>query len=112
MPRGINIQENQTPLSPTRQVKAGLAAAFGCAPIHTLEGATTGKINVPLKFNSYKDFVTTLGNSDDYANFDLSELADLWFQKAANHPLIVINVFDPDTHKTDVASEAQTVADG
>ena len=111
MPRGINVQENQTAISPTRQVKAGLAVAFGCAPIHTLEGATTGKVNVPLKFNSIKDFVLTLGSSDDYANFDLSELADLWFQKAANHPLIVVNVFDPDEHKTEVASEPQTFAD-
>ena len=48
MARGINIIENDTALSPTRQVKAGLAAAFGCAPIHTLEGSLSGKINVPL----------------------------------------------------------------
>ena len=55
--------------------------------------------------------MTTLGNTSDYANFDLSELADLWFSKAANHPLIVVNVFDPDVHKTEAASEPQTFAD-
>ncbi|MBW1712584.1 MAG: hypothetical protein JRJ59_05520 [Deltaproteobacteria bacterium] len=111
MPRGITIIEQATNLMPTREVKAGFLVAVGLAPVHTSTGGHAGTVNVPLKFLSRTEFATTLGWSDDFATFDLCEVADAWFSKYANHPLCVINVFDPETHKTDVTSEEQTFAD-
>ena len=77
---------------------------IGTAPIHQT-ASTENKVNVPILINSYSDFVTKMGESDDWDKYTLCEVAYAHFKNniQAIAPFIVINMYDPTKHNNEGA---------
>lgn len=106
---GVFIFEQPTSLLPPRRVEAGLPVVFGIAPVHL---GDPSKVNVPELIYSYDDAVATFGFDSDLETWTLCEFIKVLFAFYAVCPCVLINVFDPATHKATETDEAQTFADG
>lgn len=104
---GVTTQEQATPLFSMRAVDSALPLVVGTAPIYQISGEAANTLHL---FYSMAEFKAALGWSDDFEKFTLCEFAKVYFDYYRCNPLVVVNVLDPDTHKTDVASEEQTFA--
>lgn len=107
---GVRASEVDTAVYGVKEVDSALPFVVGCAPVHTLSSAA-GVVNEPLLISSYSEFLTRLGAvpaAEDEADYGLSEFARIYFTRYGMGPIVVVNVFDPATHKTDVTSESQT----
>lgn len=105
---GIKTSEAATSVSTPVQAQVGITFAVGTAPVYM---ATEGKINKPVLAYSYKEAVEALGYSDDFENFTLCEVIKSHFQLYGTAPVVFVNVFDPDKHKTAVESAEHTLVD-
>ena len=104
---GVYVSEQATSIIPPAASEASMPVVVGCAPIHFLD--EDGPVNVPILCHSYSSAVTQLGYSADFDNWNLCEFMMAMFSLFAVSPVVFINVFDPATHKTSVASEAATL---
>ena len=108
---GVYVSEQGTSLVPPARIGAGLPVVFGTAPVHlTQEG--TGPVNVPKLCYSYKEAVQFFGFHEDWESWTLCEFFKSYFELFKVAPMVVVNVFDPTVHKTQVTDEAQTFAHG
>lgn len=75
---------------------------IGTAPVDQLDDYT-GTVNVPLLVNSFEEAKTKLGYNDDWGKYTLCEAMYAHFMNKIGSigPVIMVNVFDPDTH-TDI----------
>ncbi|MEN6372217.1 MAG: phage tail sheath family protein [Armatimonadota bacterium] len=108
---GVNIEEVPTRVLPPRVVSASIPFVVGLAPIHRTKSAAADVINKPVLCNTYEEFVTQFGESDD-AKYTLCEFAKVFFGLYNVGPIVVVNVLDPASDKTAVASEAAVMAAG
>ena len=101
---GVFVTEQPTALLPPVRVSAGLPFVLGTAP-----GPVVGDlpINEPKLIYSYKEFVEVFGWDED---FTLCEFAKVYFALYNVAPMVVVNVYDPDTHKTGEVSDPTVVA--
>ena len=104
---GVKVTEQATSIVPAVEVSAGLPVVVGCAPVHLLD--ETGPVNQPVLISSYKEAVTNLGYSSDFSKWNLCEFMYAMFALFAVTPAVFINVFDPDTHNTEVEDESVTL---
>lgn len=109
---GVYTQQLPTSIIPPRRIGAALPVVVGAAPVHMISAGTAGPVNEPVLAYSYKEAVQALGWSDDWASYPLCEFIYSQFVLFNLAPVVFINVFDPATHKTAVADEAQTFAEG
>ncbi|MDF2891244.1 MAG: hypothetical protein K0R80_1611 [Clostridia bacterium] len=82
---------------------ATLPVYIGVAPVHQLMDYT-GKVNKPILVQSYGDAAQKVGyNDSNWAHFDLCEPVYAHFKNSIQPigPIILINVLDPDTMKTE-----------
>lgn len=93
---GVETIENDKGPRPIRTVKTAVVGLIGTAPM--------GAINEPIVINSDRD-VAQFGPMTP--GFTIPQALDAIFDQGAG-TVIVINVLDPDTHKTAVADEAVT----
>lgn len=105
---GIKTNEQATALSTPAYVSTGITFAIGTAPVHQADGAA----NQLVFANNYSEAVAALGYSDDWDSFTLCEVMQTHFRLYGVSPVIFVNVLDPATHKTNVASEEYTLVDG
>jgi hypothetical protein len=104
---GAYSSEVPTSILPPTRVESGLPVIVGCAPVHmAADGA--GSVNKPVLAYTYAEAVAALGYHDDHENFDLSEALFTFFSLYNVGPLVLINVLDPATHKTDQTDETLT----
>ena len=106
---GVFVYEQATSIVPPVRVESGMPVVFGTAPVHLVE---SGPVNKPVLCYSYSEAVEQLGYSDDFENWTLCEFMKSMFALFAVAPVVFVNVFDPATHKTNVADEALVLADG
>lgn len=81
---------------------ATLPVYYGIAPVHQLEDYS-GKVNMPILIQRFPEAVANTGyNDSNWAEFDLCEPVYAHFKNGiqAVGPIVLVNVFDPDTMKT------------
>ena len=108
---GVYVQEQATSLAAPVLGTAGLQVIVGTAPVNTLADPAAA-VNKPLLVNSYKEAVNAVGYNSDFAKYTLCEAVSAAFSVVGTGPLILINVLDPDTHKTAFDETTVTVSQG
>ncbi|WNF36408.1 phage tail sheath family protein [Bacillaceae bacterium IKA-2] len=106
---GISVQENPTSIIPPITSNSGVQVIVGTAPVNM---ATNPAVNKPVIAYSWGGAVEQLGYSDDWDDYNLSEVMDASFKRIGVAPLIFINVLDPAVHKTDVSGEVIALQNG
>ncbi|MBE6901400.1 MAG: phage tail protein [Ruminococcaceae bacterium] len=104
---GIKTSEVATSLSTPAEVQTGITFAIGTAPVYMGDGGT----NKVLFANNYSEAVAALGYSDDWDTFTLCEVMKTHYQLYGVGPVIFVNVFDPEKHKSAVAETEMTLVD-
>ncbi len=108
---GVYASQVPTALLPPTRMSAGLAVVVGTAPVHMLASGQTGPVNEPVLAYNYAEAVAAVGYHADWSKYSLCEFVYAAFGLYAVAPVILINVFDPAVHKTEVEAEARTFAD-
>ena len=110
---GVYTSEVPTSILPSRSVDSNVVVAVGTAAVHTLAAGKPVYVNKPRMFYSYDEVVSEMGwDATHFSDYTLQELTYSHFALYRGAPLVLINVFDPAKHKTSVADEAVTLADG
>lgn len=106
---GIYTSEQATSILPARTVDSAVVFAVGTAPVHTLAEDKSRPVNVPQLFYSYDEAVQAMGwDADHFGDYSLQELIYSHFAIYRGAPVVCVNVFDPEKHKTEVADESLT----
>jgi hypothetical protein len=109
---GVYASQLPTSIVPPRRVYCSLPVIIGTAPVHMISESMTGAVNEPVLAHSYDEAVKALGYSEDWGKYTLSEAIYTYFALYGVGPIVLINVFDPATHKSEVTDEAATFAGG
>lgn len=108
-PRGIQVKDVPTSLSPVVQANSAAIVVIAAAPVHSLPGFNWSPsgyaqvVNVPVLCTIASDFTTQLGISSDWVSYPAVEVYDHAFVENAVSPVIVINPWDPYSQSTTVA---------
>lgn len=97
---GVSVNEAPTSVITPVEASAGLPVVFGTAPINLAKSLEY--VNKPILVSTYSEAVEKLGYSDDWVSYTLCEFMDSHFSKFNVAPAVLVNVLDPDTHKTSV----------
>src|SRR5260221_1418927 len=102
--RGVIVSDVPTSLLPVIRADCGAIGPCGTAPVRSLPGFTfiaggyKSVVNRPILCEIASDFTTQLGESTDWASYDLMEVYDAAMIENSVSPLIPINVYDPFKH--------------
>lgn len=80
-----------------------VAVYIGTAPINLIRGyAEKGLVNMPIRVANMSDTQNKLGYSGDWESFTLCEAFAEHFDNTVGNvgPIYIVNVLDPDTHKS------------
>lgn len=97
---GAYIQEEATRLVTPAKAECSLPVVVGCAPVHRLANAPA-PVNDPRLVYSMPEFERLFGKpakDDDQAQFELWQMANIYFTRYKVAPVVFINVFDPAVH--------------
>ena len=84
----------------------------GTAPVHQISGGANN-VNVPIVVNNIAEAYKYFGYSDNWANYTLCEAVYAHFTLGGVGPLVLINVFDPNTHRaTSQTTKSLTAKNG
>ena len=111
---GVYTQELPTPVYAMREVDSALPFVVGTAPVHNLSADKSAPLNEPKLLFNFKQFVETfggVGDSENEADFTLSEFARIFFTLYNMGPVVFVNVLDPANHTTSVTDETKTFED-
>jgi phage tail sheath protein FI len=89
----------------------GVIVAIGTAPIGRLPGYAA-RVNTIVNADSYATAVANLSFSSNFSTYGLCEVMKSAFVLYGVQPVIFINVLNPATHKTTVASASKSVVAG
>ncbi len=94
----------------TITAKSGtLPVYFGAAPTHQLMEPYS-KTGEPLLLESYAQALERTGYSDNWVDFSLGEALHVHFRSGAPiGPIVVVNVFDPATHRKETSTSAEVL---
>lgn len=76
----------------------GAIVYVGTAPVNQIEGGAN-YVNTPVLVNNIAEAKKYFGYSEDWASFTLCEAMYTHLEQKGVGPLVLINVFDPSTHK-------------
>lgn len=107
---GVYISEVPTSIVPPVDTETGLPVVFGTAPINL--ASDPASVNTPTLCYTYAEAVAAFGYSDDWKNYTLCEFLKSHFALFAVSPVVLVNVLDPATHKTNVASQTVAMTNG
>lgn len=112
---GIRVNEIPTGVTPPVESLAGLPVYVGSAPVH-MSAAKTAKLNEPVLAANLAEATAAFGYfaptgtaGSKKHEFTLCEAMDAHFRLGNVGPIVMINVLDPSSHKTAVATEAHTL---
>lgn len=105
---GVYINENSTAVVAPITSDSGVQFVVGTAPINLLADPS-GAVNKPILINSLSEAVTRLGYSGDFTKFTICQSVNASFNIYNVAPLVVVNVLDPDKHKTEIANELYSI---
>lgn len=104
---GIGTKE--TPTSITAVRVDGITPIYvGTAPINL---CVEKNVNEVILCNTYAEAVEQLGFVKDFENFTLCEAIDAHFSKFGVGPIILVNVLDPEKHKTKVTKNSVPIGE-
>ncbi|MDD4599622.1 hypothetical protein SDC9_04140 [bioreactor metagenome] len=107
---GVHSSEVPTSIVPPVRTSAGLPVVFGTAPMHL--ATDPAAVNKPVLCYTYAEAVAAFGYSDDWTNYTLCEFIKSHFALFNVAPVVLVNVLDPEIHKTAVTNEAVTLTTG
>ena len=109
---GARVNENATLTATTVTGTAGLQVIFGTAPVN-LAADPTNATNRPFLCYSLQEAAEAVGYSSNYdpKEYTLCQAIEMAFQVVGVAPIILVNVLDPATHKTALASQTVTITD-
>ena len=93
---GISTGKRTTSISTPNVAASGVIFAVGTAPVQQVDG----KVNEVIMLNNYTEAVEKFGYSDDWKKYGLSEVIYSAFQLYKIAPIFLVNVLDPEKHKT------------
>lgn len=108
---GIRIQENPTSVPTPVVNEAGVPVVFGTAPVN-LAADPAGAVNTLKLCSSFAEAQAALGYSEDYGSYTLCQAMDAFFKIYGVGPVVLCNVLDPATHKTEYSEEKISVVSG
>lgn len=109
---GVYIQEKQTSLVAPALAESAMPVVVGVAPVHNLEEGDPVLVNVPKLCYSLQEFENYFGKpaeNENEADFKLWQTASIYFQRYSVSPLVVINVFDPEKHYSEIEENGGAV---
>lgn len=105
---GVRTKEQATSVNVPVIATSGVVIAFGTAPVHQVDG----EANTIVVAHNYEEAIGALGYSDDWEKYTLCEVMHSHFRLYGMAPLLLVNVLDPDKHKTEVQSASYPIVDG
>lgn len=105
---GIISSEKPTAVAKPTAVESALGVVIGTAPINLLKDPYS-VTNKPILLTSYQEAVEKVGFSYDFKNYTLCQSIYVRFKKFFVSPVVVINVLDPNEHKSDVVAASFTI---
>lgn len=106
---GVYVSEIPTAVTPPATADI-VPVVFGTAPIN-LSKRGTAPVHEPVLCHTQAEAVEAFGYSDDWS-FTLSEFIDSHFRLYAMSPVVLVNVLDPERHKTSVDAETVMLENG
>ena len=98
---GVYVSEQETSLTAPIEGTAGLQVIFGTAPCNLADNPSAA-VNQPKLCHSFAEAKAAVGYCDDFKNYTLCQAIDASFRVFNTAPIILVNVLNPATHKTDV----------
>ena len=98
---GISSKKQTTSVSSPVVVATGIPFIVGVSPAHMVGG----KVNMVVIANDYEEAVKSLGYSDDWGKYGISEAVYTQFVLYQQSPAFFVNVLDPSKHKKEVGGE-------
>lgn len=77
----------------------------GTAPVHTVTNGAAN-VNVPILVNDIAEARRYFGYSESWEDYTLCEAMHMFLENKAVGPLVLINVLDPEKHKSNEAGSA------
>lgn len=106
---GVYKQEVPTSLIPVVQMESGLPVIVGTAPVHLI--GNSSNVNKVKLVYTYAEAVEEFGYDSDWEKYTLCEFIYSQFALYGMGPAVLINVFDPSTHKAVTTAAAYEVKD-
>ena len=107
---GVRVQENPTSVAAPVSNESGVPVIFGTAPVN-LAADPSNATNKLFLCKTFAEAKAAVGYSDDYDNYTLCQAMDAFFKVFGVGPVVLCNVLDPATHKTEY-TETLTVTAG
>lgn len=105
---GSRTKESRPSVTVSTEATAALPIYFGTAPVNLADEKNVNKVVLAY---TYDEAVEAFGYSDDWEKYTLCEVIDAAFKKVGVAPIALVNVLDPEKHKTS-KNEELTVKDG
>lgn len=106
---GIRVLEDATPIPEPAVTTSGVPVFIGTAPVN-LAANPAAAFGGVIYAESWDEAVAALGYSEDWANYTLCQAMYAEFKAFRVAPAVFINVLDPATHKTALASQTAAVS--
>lgn len=101
---GAYVREKQTQLVTPSLAESALPVVVGIAPVHTLAETSPIYVNEPKLCYNLPEFEALFGKpgpGDNPEDYKLWQTANIYFQRYKVAPLVAINVFNPEEHKSE-----------
>lgn len=99
---GVSTGKKATSVSTPVVAASGIHFVVGAAPVQM----AGGKVNEVIMAQNYAEAVQQLGYSDDWEKYGLCEEIYSAFQLYKTSPVFLVNVLDPQKHKTPVGKKS------
>ncbi len=108
---GIISSEKATSVAKPTVIDSAIGVVVGTAPINLIKNPYKA-VNTPILLSGYNDAIEKVGFSYDFKQYTICQSIYVRFKKFFMSPLVVINVLDPEVHKTEVDPVNYTIANG
>ena len=99
---GIRKEEVATQVEEPKEVLTGIPVVIGTAPINLV---SEPKANQLIYAKNYEEAVKAVGYSEEFDKYTLCQSIFAQFRKFKVGPIILINVLDPEKHKTAIEEQ-------
>lgn len=96
---GVRTSRVNNGITTPTTAETGIPFVVGTAPVHIVGGPT----NQVIFAQTFTEAAAALGYSPEWSDYDLCEVMDIFFKKYQMSPVVMVNVLDPEKHKTAVA---------
>lgn len=105
---GVRVQENPTSVATPVSNESGVPVIFGTAPVN-LAADPANATNKLFLCKTFAEAKAAVGYSDDYDNYTLCQAMDAFFKAFGVGPIVICNVLDPASHKTEYEETLEVV---